>query len=221
MPAFQIGIVAALGRFAFEMTDQIGRTRGSSQADSDLQHAAGLLQYPGTVWLWDPSISLLPTASSQAQFRRARQALTDYNARLAQGQATFDPRTDNLLATVDRFAADLGSDSAKIDREIREAGFFSGEATKLCYEAKGHAYAYYLLMRGLTDDYQTVIRDRQMQNVWDQAVASLAEAARTRPLIVMNGAPDSLIFPNHLATEGFYILRARTQLREITSILQK
>src|SRR5262249_21926951 len=33
MPNFQIGIIAALGRFAVEMTDQIGRTRGSSQAD--------------------------------------------------------------------------------------------------------------------------------------------------------------------------------------------
>jgi hypothetical protein len=221
MPSFQLGIVEALGRFAFEMTDQIGRTRGSSQADSDLQQAAGLLQYPGTIWVWDPSVSLLPTASSEAQYRKAAQSLDDYNRRLAQGTAVFDPRTDNLLATIDRFAADLGSDSAKLDREIREAGYWSAEATRLAYGVKGHVYAYYLVTRALRDDYQVVIRDRQMQSVFDQAIASLAEAARLHPLFVFNASPGSLFFPNHLAAEGFYVLRARTQLREITSILQK
>jgi len=28
-----------------------------------------------------------------------------------------------------------------------------------------------------------------------------------------------LLVPNHLAAQGFYLLRARTQLREITAIL--
>ena len=32
MPNYQMGIVSALSRFAIEMTDQIGRTRGSSRA---------------------------------------------------------------------------------------------------------------------------------------------------------------------------------------------
>lgn len=221
MPSFQQGIIGALGRFAFEMTDQIGRVRGSSQADGDLQQAAGLLQYSGTVWLFDPSVSLMPTASSEAQYRRARQALVDYNARLAQGAAVFDRRTDNLLATVERFAADLGSSSAQIDHLIRDAGFWSRDATRLLYETKGRAYAYFLLMRALGEDYQVVIRDRQLQSVWDNAVATLAEAARLKPVLVFNAAPSSLILPNHLAAEGFYVLRARTQLREITSVLQK
>ena len=37
MPNFQKGILAAMARFSFELTDQLGRTRGSSEADSDLQ----------------------------------------------------------------------------------------------------------------------------------------------------------------------------------------
>ena len=39
--------------------------------------------------------------------------------------------------------------------------------------------------------------------------------------IVMNGAPDGLLFPSHLAAQGFYVLRARAQLREITNVLLK
>ncbi len=40
-------------------------------------------------------------------------------------------------------------------------------------------------------------------------------------LIVSNGSPDDLYPANHLLAEGFYLMRARTQLREITNILLK
>ena len=109
MPNFQIGIIAALGRFAVEMTDQIGRTRGSSQADPDLDKAAGLLKYAPTVWIFDLSTSWAPTASSESQYRAARRALLAYNDKLAADKAVFERRADNLLATLDRFAADIGS----------------------------------------------------------------------------------------------------------------
>ena len=45
MPNFQLGLMYALSRFGIEMTDSLGRTRGSSAADPDLDKAAGLLKY--------------------------------------------------------------------------------------------------------------------------------------------------------------------------------
>ena len=48
---------------------------------------------------------------------------------------------------------------------------------------------------------------------------SLRQAAVLDPLVVMNGDPDGSLLPNHLAVQGFYLLRARTQLREIGSVL--
>ena len=70
MPEFQQGIVAAISRFSLELTDQVGRTRGSSQADADLDRAAGLLRYPGTIWIFDFRTSLAPTASSSSSTAR-------------------------------------------------------------------------------------------------------------------------------------------------------
>ena len=93
MPNYQQGIISALARFSFELTDQIGRTRGSSQTDRDLQEAAGLLQYSGTKWAWDPTVSLLPTAASEEQYEKARASLISYNKRLAAGNAVFERRT--------------------------------------------------------------------------------------------------------------------------------
>ena len=42
-----------------------------------------------------------------------------------------------------------------------------------------------------------------------------------KPLIVQNANTDGAILPNHLVGEGFYILRSRAKLREITDILLK
>jgi len=223
MPNYQMGIIAALGRFAVDMTDQIGRTRGSSQADPDLDKAAGLLKYSPTVWIFDPSTSWAPTASSESQFRAARRALLNYNEKLASHQAVFERRADNLLSTLDRFAADLGSASAILDQQIRDhsGDFVDFRADDVFYNAKGKIYAYAMLFRALGKDFAKVIADKDLKAAWDQTDARLMEGATLKPLVVVNGRPDGFFLPNHLAVEGFYLLRARTQLREITNILAK
>jgi len=222
MPNFQQGIVSALARFAFEMTDQIGRVRGTSQTDPDLQKAAGELQYPGDVWVFDFSTSLAPTVTSEARYRAAARSLLAYNQRLANGAAVFERRADNLLATLDRLALDLGASSATIEKHLAESGgLIDTDADDIFYGIKGQVYAYHLLLRELRQDYANVISEREIDNVWDDTLASLRAAARLQPWVVVNGAPDGQFLPSHLAAQGFYLLRARAKLREITNILLK
>ena len=223
MPNYQQGIIAALARFSFELMDQIARTRGSSQTDPDLREAAGLLQYPGTKWVFDFSVSIAPTATSEAQYRQARRALLAYNDRLAAGEAVFQRRADNLLATLDRIALDLGASSAALDKRITEhsGDLIDFESDDLFYGVKGQLYAYYLLLRELKGDFESVIAERELMGVYGQMLESMAAAAALDPWVVVNGDPDGQVLPTHLAAQGFYLLRARTQLREITNILLK
>ena len=223
MPNYQQGIIAALARFAFELTDQIGRTRGTSQTDKDLQEAAGQLQYAGNVWVFDLSTSLAPTTTSEARYRKAAKSLLKYNQRLANGNAVFERRADNLLATLDRFALDMGASSATLDRQITEhAGdFIDTRADDVFYGIKGQSYAYYMIIRELGLDYAKVLGERELTNAWAKMLESLRHAAELSPLIVANGMPDSQFVPSHLAAQGFYLLRARTKIREITNILLK
>jgi hypothetical protein len=222
-PNFQQGIIAALSRFAVELTDQIARNRGSSQVDKDAETASGLLKYPGDVWVFNFAVSIAPTASSEKQYGQALRALRAYNQRLAEGNASFEPRADNLQATLERFNADIGSSSASIDRHIEENSGFGLDfhADDLFYTNKGRLYAYYLLMRGLAVDFDRVIQERDLASVWQQTVDSLRQAAQLQPWVVVNGSPDGQFLPSHLAAQGFYLLRARTQLKEITNILLK
>jgi hypothetical protein len=222
-PNFQQGIIAALSRFTVELADQIARTRGSSQIDRDLDTASGLLKYPGTIWIFDLAVSFAPTASSESQYRRAMRALRDYNQRLSEGGATFEVRADNLQATLERIAADVGSSSAAIDRHLAEwSGFgLDFSADDVFYLNKGRLYAYHLLLRTLTTDFGKVISERDLSGPWTQMLDSFRAAATLQPWVVINGEPDSQFLPSHLAAQGFFLLRARTQLKEVTNILLK
>ena len=222
MPNFQQGIIYALSRFAIEMSDQIGRVRGSSQVDKDLDTAAGLLKYPGDVWFFNFSTSIMPTAASEQQYRKAGRALKAYNERLAQGEATFERRADNLQTTLERIAADLGSASAVIDSQIEDgAWFIDFDADDIFYQTKGRLYAYYELLAAFRQDFGQVIQERELGKAWDQMLESMRHAAVLDPFVIVNGDPEGQLLPSHLAAQGFYLLRARTQLKEIANILLK
>lgn len=223
MPNYQQGIMYALARFGAMMSEQIGRARGSSQVDPDLDTAAGLLRYPGDVWIFNPQTSLMPTSSSEAQYRAARKALMNYNQRLIEGHAVFDPRSDNLIAVMDNITGDLGSQSAIIENYLREGRFWliEGHADDIFYSTKGRAYAYYLLLRELGKDYAQLIKERDLTNVWNNMLRSFHEVVTLQPYVIVSGAPDSQVLPSHLAAQGFYVLRARTNLREISNILSR
>lgn len=222
MPNFQQGVISALARFTIELTDQIARTRGSSEADADLEKALGLLKYPGTVWIFDLSTSWAPTASSEAQYRAGLSSLRRYNTRLAEGNAMFERRADNLIVILDRIAADIGSSSAALDRQIREnSGLFDLTADDLFYAVKGRLYAYYLVLRELAIDFDNVLADRDLTPAWTRMLESFRASVEIEPWVIVNGPPDSAVLPSHLAAQGFYLLRGRTQLREISNILLK
>jgi len=223
MPNFQTGIMAALSRFGVELADQLGRTRGSSQVDPDLESAVGLLKYPGDVWIFNFSTSLMPTASSESQYKAARRALLSYNQRLGEGKAVFERRADNLIATLERISSDMGSASALLDRSIQDGVglIFDRTSDDVFYQTKGRLYGYFLLLRELGHDFSAIIKDKELNTAWDQMLSSFQIAATLDPVVVANCDPDAMVCPSHLASQGFYLLRARTQLKEVSNILLK
>ncbi|MFM1977339.1 MAG: hypothetical protein RL145_2185 [Pseudomonadota bacterium] len=219
MANFQSGMVKALSNITVEIESYVGRSRGTSAADPDLGRARqGLSRQPDT-WLLDP----WPTSSADQEYRKARTALIAYNQRVADGRAVFDVRSDNLQALLARSALDLGSSSDALEKQIGAGRkvFIDRRADKLFYFVKGQSYAYFIALRAVREDFKDVIVERRVATLYDAMLADLATAANLQPLIVQNASPNALLMPNHLSTEGFYLLRARSKLREITDILQR
>jgi hypothetical protein len=223
MPNFQIGIRDAVKRFALELQDEIGRNRGTSSADPDLQTAASAFNYAPNVWVWNPGTSLMPTATSEEQYRQGVRALLSYNARLVKGQAAFEKRADNLISALDKIGKDLGDRSERANQQIDQysGSWIDFSADDVFYRNKGLMYANALILRELGKDFADILKEKGAQNVWDRMVSSLMEGAQLQPWIVINGRPDALMQPNHLAAQGFYLIRARAQLEELNDILVK
>ena len=223
--AFQRGVHQAVQRTLTELADILGRVRGTSEVDPDLALARGNIQFDQYTWIFNPFSSrpLGPTTRSQSFYRAAEGALRDYQERLGHCEASFDQRADNLLLFLDRIASDIGSTSASLMERAgsHNSGWFDTRADDLFMYAKGEMYAYYGILAGARADFANVIEIREIDAVWDNMTAHIGEAIRLDPLIISNGAEDGWMMPSHLTALGFYILRARSNLVEIRSVLDR
>jgi hypothetical protein len=220
-PNFQLGTIYAVSRFVLELGDYLGRVRGSSAIDPNLDKAVGLLKYDGTTWYWGQG-NILPVAKAETQYREAVKYLATYNNEVGAGRSTFDRRADNLIAFLDRVSADLGSASAVLDeRAAMEGGAFDFKADDLFYNAKGKLYGYYIILNALGQDFANIIDEKQSRDIWNNMLSSLRAGAVMDPVIVINGRHDGLLTPSHLYAIEVHLLRARTQIIELHDTLLK
>ncbi|PRD57756.1 DUF2333 family protein [Phyllobacterium myrsinacearum] len=220
--AFQRGINSAVRRTAVELVDTLGRVRGTSQIDNDLQKARGNLQFTEDAWYFglNPFGPKTPTPS---YYRSAVKDLRTFNSKLETCSAVFDARADNLMQFIDRIANDIGSTSAILkDRsEKNNYGWFDTRADDRFWFAYGQLYAYYGLMNAAKVDFKQVVQQKNLAPLWDGMDGQLRSALNITPWIIANGSEGGWLLPNHLTTMGFYILRVRSNLIDIKQVLQQ
>lgn len=238
--SFQMGALGALRRMAVEMVDALGRLRGTTAADPDLQAARNNLFYTASAWRFNPFDSTAATFSTpaDASYREARNLLQKYNDRLAKCDARFDPRSDNLYDSLDRIAKDLGGMTDQlaersqaqawdvkthqmVDANGSNAGIFDFHADNYFYEAKGMMWAYHGLFQAMRTDFSRIVDQRDLASIWDRIEQHVAETAALDPLIVSNGSTDSVLMADHLAVMATNILRARANITESRDILNR
>lgn len=239
--SFQMGALRAVRRISVELVDLLGRARGTSAADQDLQDARGALQWNERAWIFNPFSSRLPmlSASASQSYRRGIELLDGYNARLQSCDALFDSRSDNLFQLLDRVANDIGGLTDTLSRRAKDKrwdvasksfvnapegnnrGIFDFRADNLFYEAHGAMWAYHGIMQAARVDFGQVVRQANLDQIWDRMEEHIAETAALDPPIVSNGAEDSLFFPAHLSAMAVNMLRARANMTELREILNR
>ena len=239
--SFQLGVLSALRRTGVELVDVLGRERGTSGADSDLQTARGRLQFDERTWWFNPMDDQRPFGPVQPSSRLYANAIPLYerfNERLSACDALFDARADNLMQFLDRIARDIGSTVDQLARRStgqrydpaldafvpgdgNDRGWFDFRADNLFMEASGQMFAYHGLLQAARVDFADVIAQRNIGSVWDRMEQHVAEAAALEPLIISNGRDDGFLMPDHLSIMSENILRARTNMSEIRDILDR
>ncbi|CAN7432488.1 DUF2333 family protein [Pararhizobium sp. LjRoot255] len=220
--SFQRGVNQAIRRTTVELVDSLGRVRGTSSINNNLQRARSNLQFDETAWYFglDPFGPKTPTPSF---YRSAMRDLQAFNGSLVKCESIFDARSDNLIEFLDRIANDIGSTSAMIRErsENHNGGWFDTRADDRYWFAYGQLYGYYGVMAAAGADFDAVITQRGLAPIWQESIKQLRSALRIQPLIISNGREDGWIMPTHLATLGFYVLRVRSNLVEMRDILAR
>ncbi|MGR9164730.1 DUF2333 family protein [Rhizobium leguminosarum] len=220
--SFQRGVNQAVRRTSVELVDTLGRVRGTSGINNDLQNARGNLQFDEYSWYFglNPFGPKTPTPS---YYRSAIGSLRKFNTDLALCNAIFDGRADNLVQFIDRIANDLGgtSDMLAERSENHNRGWFDTRADDRFWFAYGQLYGYYAIMAAAQADFSQVVGERNLGAIWGGTMRQFQSALRIQPAIISNGREDGWIMPSHLATMGFYILRVRSNLVEIRSVLDR
>lgn len=220
--SFQRGVNQAVRRTAVELVDSLGRVRGTSGINADLQRARGNIQFDEETWYFG-SNSLLPKTPTPTYYRSAMTDLRKFNDSLARCESIFDARSDNLIEFLDRISNDIGSTSAMIRErsENHNGGWFDTRADDRYWFAYGQLYGYYGVLAAAGADFDAVITQRGLQPIWQESIKQLRSALRIQPFIISNGQEDGWIMPTHLATLGFYVLRVRSNLVEMRDILAR
>ncbi|MES5098813.1 DUF2333 family protein [Agrobacterium sp. BA1120] len=220
--SFQRGVNQAVRRTSVELVDSLGRVRGTSGVDNNLQSARGNLQFDEYSWYFGLN-PFGPKTPSPSYYRSAAESLRKFNTSLSQCNSVFDGRADNLIQFVDRIANDIGGTSA-ILRERSEnynGGWFDTRADDRFWFAYGQLYGYYGILSAAGADFSQVIRERNLTSLWNDTLLQTRAALRIQPFVISNGDESGWIMPSHLATMGFYVLRVRSNLVELRSVLDR
>ncbi len=217
--AFQRGINEALRRASRQFVDTLGRVRGTSRIDPDLQTAREKLNYPEEAWYISRKG---PQVTTPTRYREAIVALDSFNSSLSKCEAQFDVRADNLQKFLDEVASAIGSTSDILRGQMEQsnAGWFDSRADDRFWFAYGQLYAYYGMLAAARSDFKSVTRERNLTRIWDRAEEQLLATLDIQPMIISNGGEASWIMPSHLATMGFYLLRVRANLTEMRDVLR-
>ena len=220
--SFQRGVNEAVRRTTVELVDTLVRMRGTSAINNNLQSARSKMQYDEGNWYFgfSPFGFLQATPS---QYRAAMNDLRAFNTELESCTATFDTRADNLMTFVDRVANSLGGTSAMLkDRAEQHAnGWFDTRADDRFWFAYGQLYGYYAILSAVRADFDQVLNERNLKPIWNETLKQFQSALNVQPAIISNGREDGWIMPNHLSTMGFYILRVRSNLVEVRSVIDR
>ena len=219
--AFQLGTNQAIRRTAVELVDRLGRVRGTSSVNQNLQEAREAANYREDAWIFTFSPPFLQP-STQAKLREARQELLAFNAELSACQADFDVRADNLLQFIDRVTADIGSTSEILQRRMEAASFFGFDrrADDRFWFTYGQLYAYYGILSAASVDFQDVFTQRNLTSLWARIDEQMSDALQVRPPFIANGSASSLV-KSHLESIGFDLLRVRSNLVEMRDVLDR
>lgn len=214
-PNFQIGVIYSVR----DITGLLKNFSGPNAAQKkNLKKAYEYLQYSPYIWLLSQTGSFSIAPSANAQYRKARNELLQYNKEGVFPISALE--FEKYLAKINQSLQVLCS---RNDNQITEHSddWFDFSADDVFYRAKGFAFGYWQIAEAVGVDYKAVILQYNVYTEWTHLLASLRKTAEFQPLIVRNANPESSFAPNHLAVQNYYLKRAQAAALQILAKIRR
>lgn len=208
MPSFQIGELEVLRYNVRVLRDNLSRMRTTDKLDPYAEEAFTALSNDPYKW-WFPS--------AESKWEKAGENLEKFYRGLVEGTSHFYPRADNLLELLSEYASLMGGVNTRLINAPRrresvlpldEDQESEKEPSSLVYldipwrkiddnfyYGQGVGYALYQSFKAIRIDFIEVLKDKNSVKLVDKIIEDLRRCD-FEPVIVFNGAPDS-VFANH------------------------
>jgi hypothetical protein len=236
MPSWEFGVVVQTRDLARVMRNEISRSQTQSREDPDLAQAEPRLNFNANSWLFP---------STEAEYQDALRYLRDYRDRLAQGEADFYTRADNLNAWLSVVGQRLGGIAQRLSASVGEwrvntdlAGEPNATQARASerevraetpwleidnefYHARGATWALLHFLQAAQVDFADVLANKNAEASMAQVIRSLE--ATQKPMgspIVLNGGGFGF-FANHSLVMASYISRANAGIIDLRRLLEQ
>ena len=211
----QLGILQAVRRTTQVMKEHLTKISSDSY-DDNLEKADNAFRY-------DERRFFYPTA--EGRYALGVQYLEDYVTGLKPALQTSKPLTlrhMELLRLFQAWSDMLGDAHANLYRtQIDNHPIRPWENDDLFYHSQGYAHVMAACLRAIQREYTRSFSERQaLIPLIEEVAQSLEEAARLKPLVVLDGSPGG-IFANHRRNLDAYIAEARQKIYSIREELEK
>ncbi len=222
-PNFQMGILEAIRYTARVSRDNLSRQRTTDKIDVDCDQAF-------TRFSNDPHKWMLPRA--EGKYKDGVRSLRDYAARLESNEASFYPRSDNLIQLLEQYVSLLGGVNTRLLNASRRGGTASDGPgasgvqrvpwTKIddnFYYAQGVGYALCHLFKAIRIEFVVVLKDKHADIIVNEIITSLEEAY-FEPFVVTNGSKGG-VFANHSNNLRVFLDDARQKTNSLVRMLDQ
>lgn len=230
---FQLGQLEMLRYTTRVMRDKLTRLRTTDRIDPDCEAAFTLLSNDPFKWLFP---------SAESRFKEAASAMRRYRDRLAEGQAEFYPRADNLSDLLDQYVSLLGGVNTRLANapnrqryKISEEGegekdLISSDAmvdTKVpwlkiddnFYYAQGVAYVLRQMMLAIKSDFSEILAVKNA-SVQVDSILEVLNQTQFEPWVVCNGDTGGIL-ANHSMQLQSLLENARQKIRNLNDMIKQ
>lgn len=221
MPEFQLGVIKATSNVVSAMAKRLDSPIVGTTDEPHLKAAGKLLKYDGHIWMFSSSNSFTPVPSAHSQYRKARKQLIKFNRQLNAGSIPVYHAPADLAYFLKRINKDLNISVEKLDSQIREESnsWTDLKADNVFYYNQGKAYAYYLLLKALGNDYKNILVEKDAYLLWTRSLKALEDASKLDSWYIRNAKLNSMIAPNHLQYLAYYIIKSKDANQDIITAL--